>query len=45
MNVMDIMSTSLETLCMVMPAAVCDVQTLLVNKGLLSSMCFAERMW
>ena len=43
-NVMDIMSTSMENLCMVMPAAFCDVQHLLEDKAVLEMMSFAERM-
>ncbi|CAB1099936.1 unnamed protein product [Ectocarpus sp. CCAP 1310/34] len=43
-NVMDIVSTSMENLCMVMPAAFCDVQHLLEDKAVLEMMSFAERM-
>ncbi|CAM9879753.1 unnamed protein product [Ectocarpus fasciculatus] len=43
-NVMDIVSTSMENLCMVMPEAFCDVQHLLEHKGVLEMMSFAERM-
>lgn len=45
MNVMDIVSTSLEKLSMVMPAAMCDLDSMLANKTVLSSMSNAERMW
>lgn len=44
MNVMDIVSTSMENLCMVMPAAFCDLQHLLEHKGVLNMMSYAERM-
>ncbi|CAM9846514.1 unnamed protein product [Ectocarpus sp. 6 AP-2014] len=43
-NVIDIMSTSMENLCMVMPAAFCDVQHLLEDKAVLEMMSFADRM-
>ncbi|CAN0393491.1 unnamed protein product, partial [Ectocarpus sp. 13 AM-2016] len=41
---MDIVSTSMENLCMVMPAAFCDVQHLLEDRAVLEMMSFAERM-
>ncbi|CAN0522765.1 unnamed protein product, partial [Ectocarpus sp. 8 AP-2014] len=43
-NVIDIVSTSMENLCMVMPAAFCDVQHLLEDKAVLEMMSFTERM-
>lgn len=42
---MDIVSTSRENLCMVMPAAHCDLQNFIERKQALSSMSFEERMW
>lgn len=41
---MDIVSTSREKLCMVMPAAVCDIESLFAQKRALSVLSAAERM-
>ena len=44
MNVMDYVSTSVNNLCIVMPAMLCDFEALLAHPGLLTSMTPAERM-
>ncbi|CAM9904612.1 unnamed protein product [Pylaiella littoralis] len=43
-NIMEVFSVSELNLCMVMPAAICDVNSMLQDREVLLSMSFAERM-